>query len=267
MASAFLALPALAESGQTPSLEDIAAKMNSLSKNSEFISDAEYKKQMENLAKQESLAKRRAKLRELIGPTEAEKEEKAQEQKPEKTLQEKLNPGPDAKEVSIEFYDMMEEKYQKHLFELRQEIDSLKERIISLKSPSNKEVIQDHIYVTEVFSFGENRYAKIYHNFRTDEMSEGEEIVPGVVIKTIDDHGIIIEKSDGSTHRISKTSKSHAVKKAYSDSSDRELEYLNIRNQAQSPSDIDISPDMEGAIVPGINAPGFGGMGGMPTGF
>lgn len=250
------------------SIDTIADKISQIPENSEYVSDSEYKVLMEGLAKQEALAKRKAKVQEALEKIATGKEGDERKEVVEKTMEEKLNPPKDAKEVSIEFYDLMEKEYQQNLFDMRQEIDRLKERIISLKDPSNPEVAQNHIYVTEIYSFGENRYAKVFHDFHFNDMTEGEEIIDGIKILSIDDRGIVVKKAtDGSTHRIYKTTKTRAIENAYAKKQDPEMRYLLMRNQARSPSDIDITPErsMGEVVYPdmGGSMPPFIGPGGM----
>lgn len=246
--AAALSSPALAQDQKISALKESISG----SHGSTYVTDQDFKKAMEDLVKKQALMEREAKLEELKGKGEKEKNEP----EPEKTLAEKMNPPINAEEVSIEYFGMMEKKYQSHLLDLRNEVDSLKERIIELKNPSNAEVIQNHIYVTEVYAFGDNKYATVmwdFHFFK--DVTEGEEVIPGVTISKINDKGVGIVKSDGSKHFIYKVSKRRALENAYSKKKDPELEYLNIRNQANSPGDIQIRSPMSSGL------PRFGGGG------
>ena len=230
-------------------IKDIKDKMSS-SNGFEYISDAEYKKAMESLSKQEVLEERKARLRELQNAD--DDSEKSGEENVEKSLQEKLNPPKDAKEVSIEFFDLMEKEYQQHLYELRNEIDGLKDTIKELKNPDNPEVIQDYIYVTEVYSVGNNKYATMMWDFHFFEnVTVGEEFIPGVTISSITKKGVEITKEDGSNHFIYKVSKRRALENAWAQKNDSSLEYLNSRSAAESPDDIDIRPPMGGGEMGG----------------
>lgn len=223
--------------------ESTLMKIKSGNGTSEFLEDSEYKLLMENLAKKEALAKREARVKELMDQIQPEEDEKEIKVKEEQSLKEKLNPPDDATQVSIEFFDLMEKEFQNQLFQLIQENDELKARILTLKDPKNPEVMHNHIYVTETYSFGDNKYAKVFHDFHFNDMTEGEEIMNGVYIESINDRGIVVKnRSTGKTNNIYKTTRTRAIENAYNKKIEPENKYLNMRSEFDDPSQIDVSP-------------------------
>lgn len=226
-----------------------------------YISDAEFKKAMESLAKQEALMERKAQLRKFQVESGETKDASEEEEEVEPTLEQKLNPPKDAKQVSIEFFDLMEKEYQKNLYDLRQQIKSLKEQIQNLKDPDNKDMIQENLYVTEIYSVGNNKYATMMWDFHFfEDTTEGEEVVDGVKVLSINDKGVQIQKEDGSKHFIYKISKRRALENAWAARQEAKAIAAWPQDDAQRPEDINIRPPM-GMGMPSGASFGQGGFG------
>lgn len=238
-------------------------KQLSESSGTEYISDADFKKAMESLAKQEALMERKAKLRKFQVESGEADDDSEEEEEVEPTLEEKLNPPKDAKQVSIEFFDLMEKEYQKNLYDLRQQIKTLKDQIKDLKDPDNKEMIHENLYVTEIYSVGSNKYATMMWDFHFfEDTTEGEEVVDGVTVLSINDKGVQIQKEDGSKHFIYKISKRRALENAWAARQEAKSIAAWPQDDIQNPDDIDIRPPM------GMGQPSGGsfGPGGFPGG-
>lgn len=249
----FFSSPLYAQDSKIASLKDSIQE----SKGTEYLTEQEFKKELESLKRQKELLKRKAELKELTGDSEDENGDGGNSE--EQSIAEKLNPPKDARQVSIEFFDLMEKEYQDHLYQLRNEIDALKDAIKSLKDPNNPEVIQNHIYPIEIYSFGNNRYATIMWNFHTfEKVTEGEEVVPGAIVTKIGEQGVEITKNNGEKHFIYKVSKRRAIENSWAAKKDANLKYLGQKNEASGPGDIDIRPPM------GMGGSANTGIGGVP---
>jgi len=110
----------------------------------------------------------------------------------------------------------------------------LQKELNEYKNSANPDSMEHHVYVTRTYTVRGVNKARIFYDYYFNTLKEGDEIAHGVTIASIDDTGIVIEKPNGDTNRILKTTQKRAV-----------IESFNVRSQ-------DAQDNANGFVVPSL---------------